>query len=272
MTYSGSYSRAAGSREMLRIAVVILALVAVLQGTALGQGLLDSILGPGGFGLWGNQPGNQFDSPQYYGGNSAPNAQMPWEQGYTQGYPPQGYAQPQVQGYPQGSWQPSGAVYPDWQGYQPPGAAPPPVQYSAPPPQAPVRQAQPASTQAQPPRVSVQPPVDQDSQFDDSLPAGSVRITTTTPEGTTVQFYPPAPQQQGPKPAMTPSPARRPPAARRSPQSPRARASAKRQRSRTKRQSTSAIAMPRPVQIPQGQDPRAGWPAAVNRAPGPSTQ
>ena len=94
---------------MIRTGVLIIAVLVMLPGTALAQGLLDSIFGSGGLGIWGSQPGNQFDSPQYYGGTSAQGQQgVPPGYGYTspqqaapqaQGYAYQQQVAPQVQGY-----------------------------------------------------------------------------------------------------------------------------------------------------------------------------
>lgn len=302
---------------MTRIAVAILAVLVVIPGTALGQGLLDSVLGPGGLGLWGSQSGNQFDSPQYYGGMAGqgqapqgpygtypqqeavqgygypqqgyPQAQgydypqqgygyPPAQQGYQspqqgyqypqQGYyqyPPQGYP-PQSYGYGQGySWQGGSqqGLQSEWQ--QQPAAVQPPVQYSAPQPQAPqqpapavTRQARPA-TATPPSSPSPDQPGSGEGVFDDSLPPGAVRVTTITPEGTTVQYYPPAGEAAQAQPAAARRPAQRvrSQAAQRDGSKP----------AETRKPSTSSIAMPKPTQIPKGQDPRAGWSVAVDRAP-----
>jgi hypothetical protein len=256
--------------------MIVMVLFVALQGTAWSQGLLDSVFGPSGMGLWGTGPPNTFDSPQYYGGNSAPNGQTMQQPAYPQEYgSPQGYGNPQGYGYPQGQpgyGYPQQGNYPQWQGYQPPQAAPPQVQYSAPQSQASQPASQPVTVQVQPQApAAVQQqqaapvPADASPEFDPNLPAGAVKITTTTPEGTTIQYYPPSaqpvPQQSGVSPNAPnprPAPARRLRASQ-------AGTGQSRPASPSKR--PSAIAMPKPVQIPHGQDPRAGWGPAVNRAP-----
>ncbi|MBI5249979.1 MAG: hypothetical protein HY912_10840 [Desulfomonile tiedjei] len=98
----------------------------------------------------------------------------------------------------------------------------------------------------------------------DDLPAGAVRIMTTTPDGTTVQYYPPAgePDSEG---VARPQRQRRPTAAKpvrqRQVQQPTEETSAAQTQ-----QGTSPIAMPKPMEMPK-QDPRYGWGAAVDKAP-----
>ena len=104
---------------MKRTGIFLLALLAVMQGPAFSQGVIDSIFGPGGLGITGGgQAANQFDSSQYYGGNVDPSRQYSQQpqQGYQQG--PQGYPGYDQQGYQQG---PQG--YPGYgqQGYPPQG-------------------------------------------------------------------------------------------------------------------------------------------------------
>ena len=273
---------------MKRAGLTLLVFLVVLQGSAWSQGLLDSIFGPAGMGLWGTGAPNTFDSPQYYGGNAAnvPPYQQP---GYAQGYgAQQGYGQPQEYGAQQGYGQPQeyGApqaqpgsgytqqgYYPQWQNYQGPQASPPQAQYTVPEARASTYQVPAASQPVQPqtaPVVVQQQGAgtvgsDPDLQFDSSLPSGAVRVTTTTPEGTTVQYYPPPgqPVQQPATVNNTPPNRRRAPARR-------VRADRKgagQSRPATRSTPTSSIAMPKPVRIPQNQDPRSGWGAAVNRAP-----
>jgi hypothetical protein len=102
----------------------------------------------------------------------------------------------------------------------------------------------------------------------EDLPAGAVRITTTTPDGTTVQFYPPSgePYQQDPGLAAPQQPRRiRAKPATAKPTD--ARTAQPRERTAGAAPPEGGIAMPKPVEIPQSQDPRQGWGAAINRAP-----
>jgi hypothetical protein len=103
----------------------------------------------------------------------------------------------------------------------------------------------------------------------DELPAGAVQVTTTTPEGTQVQYYPPpgmAPEQI---PAMQPQPRRQKPRS----AATRARAAKPQMREHTAAGNEAEVApsipMPRPVEIPQGQDPRLGWGAHRSNTGGP---
>jgi len=299
---------------MSRTGIVIIAVLLAMPGTVFAQGILDSVLGQGGLGIWGPQTG-QFDSPQYYGGSmSAAPAypQGPEQQQYGGGYP-QGYGYPQNQGY--GNNQ--SGFYPDWYYNQPQAGtqaappvqysapptaqyqgpppaqyqAPPPAQYQAPPPaqyQAPppVQYAAPQVARPQqqvmppqqmgypqgasappPPSQGQYPPVsgfDSSFQFDETLPAGAVRVTTSTPDGTTVQYYPPNAETQ-----MMAPPAQAPGTQPQTMQRPAPRrlragqAQAAKAQTATPKQASS-IAMPKPVQIPQGQDPRIGWSGAVS--------
>jgi hypothetical protein len=262
--------------------MIALMMIIAFQGFAFGQGLLDSILGPGGLGIWGGGSDQQFNPQGTYGSQPGPQQyyQPPGQQQYQQQYGaqqgvypdwynqspavagtpgvqyggvPQQYSdqQPQYQQSPPQQYQ----QYPQQQQYQmqyPPqqGYAQPPQQYASPQQGAPQVQQQ----QLRPGQYSSnQPPPGPGQMSADDLPSGAVRIMTTTPDGTTVQYYPPAgdpdagtvaPQQQrrtSPKPA--------------------------RQRQTQQQTSTSApqtqqgtapIAMPKPVEPPK-QDPRYGW-------------
>jgi hypothetical protein len=268
-------------------------MIVAFQGTAWSQGFFDSILGPSGMGLWGTSNPTSFDNPQYYGGNTSSDPRAYQQGGYPQGYgqpqpgygAQQGYGTPPQQGYStppqQGGYNQQG-VYPQWQGYQPPQSPAPQVQYSTPPTQAstyqyppataPVQQAPAAATVQQPPtagpiqQAPAAGPADPSLDFDPNLPAGAVRITTTTPEGTSVQYYPPAGQQAPPQNTVRSSPPNR----RSAPARRRIRANQSkpaRSRSTSSRKQPASIAMPKPVQIPPGQNPLAGWGPAVNRAP-----
>lgn len=273
---------------MVRIAIAVIMLIFALQGPASAQGgLLDSIFGPSGLGLWSSDSSSQFN-PQTYSGYQNPG--MPGQQpsqgypqpaaGYPQGYAPPGYA-PQGQGY----YPPQQGLYSDWQNYPygVPGASPQtqysPPQYSAPQQyQQPQQQYQgpPAGVQTGPgPRGAAATPTLRPGQYSpgqlptssDDLPPGAVSVTTTTPEGTRVEYYPPAGEptegvqgavRQRPRQLRQSSTGGSAPAAR---------------RTQPKEQATvggttsgsAPIAMPRPVEIPRGQDPRTGWGPAVNR-------
>jgi hypothetical protein len=268
---------------MFRLFAITIALIVALQGAALAQGgMLDSILGPGGLGLWGSGDPNQFNAQQYYGPPPQEPTQQPYQQpampgqqpgspyGYQQSYPPQGYGNPQYPGSPYGS-QPG--VYSDWHNYPAQDQAPsgpPPVRYSPPPGQAapaPQVQAGPPGYPAAPPGAPLRPGqyspnqgMTQGPAGVDDLPAGAVRVTTTTPEGTTVQFYPPDGQPVTGQPRVQPQTRqqRAPGAKPRQPQT---------QTQRREQQGAAApstgsdvsVVMPKPVEIPSGQDPRAGW-------------
>jgi hypothetical protein len=110
----------------------------------------------------------------------------------------------------------------------------------------------------------------------EDLPPGAVRVTTTTPTGTTVQYYPPAPDPNDPQMAAPQRPRpRRASATRRV--RPRAQPQTRNQettrtRSAPERPSvqyntSSSIAVPEPVQIPQDRDPRTGWEATFDKLP-----
>jgi hypothetical protein len=291
---------------MLRTGLITIAMVVALQGFCFGQGFLDSLLGPSGLGLWGGgeATSQQYNNPQMWSGGQG-QAQQPYQQpgvpgqqqayppagaqgGYPQGYQPQqGYGYPQTQGY---SYHQQG-VYGDWQNYPPApiggntqqysstqGSAAPqqyqaPQRYVAPPTQP--TPAQPVQrTQAQPSMQRGQYVPAEAQVSADDLPPGSVRMTTTTPEGTRVEYYPPANEPGAPQPTARP-PVRR---LKHKPAAPKAQ-SVKRAQPRERTaggvESThgSSIAMPKPVEIPQSQDPRFGWGAAVNRGPvAPSTR
>ncbi|MBI5249908.1 MAG: hypothetical protein HY912_10475, partial [Desulfomonile tiedjei] len=92
---------------MIRIGMIALVMIVAFQGLASGQGLLDSVLGPGGLGIWGGDSGQQFNPQSTYG--SPPGQQQPY-------YPPPGQQQ-----YPPQSYGAQQGVYPDWQN-QPPSA------------------------------------------------------------------------------------------------------------------------------------------------------
>jgi hypothetical protein len=292
---------------MIRTGLITIAMIVALQGFCFGQGFLDSLLGPGGLGLWGSgdATSQQYNNPQMWSGGQG-QAQQPYQQpgpgqqqmaypgaqgGYPQGYPQQGYGYPQAQGYQQQG------VYADWQNYPPAPIGGNTQQYSATQGSEAPQQYQ-AQQQYQPPQRYVAPPVQaaptppvqrtpgqpslQREQYvpaeaqvsADDLPPGSVRMTTTTPEGTRVEYYPP-PNEQG-----VAQPPARPPVRRlkHKPAAPKAQSARRAQpREHTARgaESTggSSIAMPKPVEIPQSQDPRYGWGAAVNRGPvAPSTR
>ena len=310
---------------MKRTGIFLLALLAVMQGPAFSQGVIDSIFGPGGFGITGGgQAANQFDSSQYYGGNVDPSRQYSQQpqQGYQQGpqgypgYGQQGYQQgPQgssgydQQGYQQGpqgypgygqqGYPPQGygnqqsqqydntqeGIYSDWHNQQLGSNAPPAEQYgppgiqAAPPGPPPV--AAPPSPRVAPsrsqrsatsPQAGVSRPTtqgraqrpgqytaEQTGRFGDALPPGAARITTTTPEGTSVQYYPPGGQPESDDQAVREQPRQARPrsAASRTPRAPQ---TTPQEQTVT---SPSSIAMPKPVTIPQGQDPRSGWGATV---------
>jgi len=287
---------------MLRTGLLTIAMIVALQGLCFGQGFLDSLLGPSGLGLWsGSDPSaQQYNNPQMWGG--APGqAQQPYQQpggpgqqqmtypqgAYPPGYPQQGYGYQQPQGY---SYQQQG-VYGDWQNYPPAPIGGNPQQYST-TQESPAPQQYPSQQQYQQPQRYVAPSVqaapDQTAQgapgqpalrpgqyapgqlpiTADDLPPGAVRMTTTTPEGTRVEYYPPADEPGAPQGTVQPAPRRLKP----KPAAPRAQTV---KRAQPREQTTggvestggSSIAMPKPVEIPQGQDPRYGWGAAVNRGP-----
>jgi hypothetical protein len=306
---------------MLRTGFVTIAMIIALQGFCFGQGILDSLLGPGGLGVWGGDAGNQYNNPQMWGGAQGPQQQpyqqpsypgqqqmsypQPGAQAYPPGYSQQGYSNPQAPGYQQQG------LYADWQNYpaapiggnpqeysaqQQPAAtqqyqapqqsaapqqyqAPPqyqaqqqyqpPQQYTTAPPQAGPTQPMQAAPGQSPLRPGQYVPGEGPITADD-LPAGAVRVTTTTPEGTRVEYYPPtgelgAPPPEGAvrRPARQPKP--KPAAAK--PQGARQAQPREQNVSGAESPGSSSIAMPKPVEIPQGQDPRYGWGAAVNRGP-----
>ncbi len=290
---------------MIRIATITLSMIIALQGFAFGQGLLDSVFGPGGLGLWGGNSSGQFN-PQGYQ-ESPP---MPQQQQYPQPPAAPGQQYPSAAGYPQQYYGQQQGVYSDWQNQPPavigstdqyggsqqypqqqpqqqyaeqpqyqqypaqqqyqqqyppqqPQYAPPQQQYGPQPmpaaqsraPQRPLRPGQYAPGQS---------PVGPGQMRAEDLPAGSVRVTTTTPDGTTVQYYPPSgepdesvgrtPRQRR---LVAPKPARTKQMQKNADQTPGVGAP----------RGAAPIAMPKPVEIPQGQDPRYGWGAAVDRAP-----
>jgi len=260
---------------MFRISAMILTLVLAWSGMALAQGILDSIFGSGGLGIWGGGDSSQFNAQQYYGspppelGQQGYPQQMPGQQpgmqyGYPQAQQPQGYGYPPAQPAPYGS-QPG--VNAEWY-YPPPQeqaapTGPPPVRYNPPAAQAaPIPQAQVGPPAPYPPGQAPAPlrpgqysPSQGPGDVED-LPAGAVRVTTTTPDGTTVQFYPPEGQPQVGDPRLQQQQRR-----------PRAQGTAKPRQKQPREQTTGqapagsdmSVVMPKPVEIPQGQDPRSGW-------------
>lgn len=258
---------------MTRKITMVMLISMLMCGQCLAQGFMDSILGPGGIGLYGASNTGQFNYQQYQNGSMYPAAaqQSMQQPGYDQsgGYPPQqyGYQPPPPYGAQQG-------LYSDWHVNQPQGPqGPPPVQYSAPAPQPgyapqPMAQQQAYSQPASQPRSEqYSPSYPQPQGFDENLPAGAVRITTTTPDGTIVQYYPPSGDQEEQQ-VNQPSQRRQKPrtAARPATPKPKQQASEQPQVSAPS-QAGGSIAMPRPVEIPKEEDPRAGWGAAVNRVP-----
>lgn len=265
--------------------IIIMTVFLLTAGNCFGQGLLDSVLGPGGLGVWGS---NQNISTPNYGpyGSGAPDAQ--YQPPQPQQYPPQSQAQtPMHPGYNQPG------VYGDWQNYPPAVTGTPdqmqypasadgsPVQQQAPPQyqaqqqqyqrqapqaqggrplswQAPPGQPQPQAAQrSQAMQGQAQPQQGPPQVSADDLPAGAVRITTTTPDGTSVEYYPPAGEPMyGPQqaPAMQPQPQQQPAQPRRLKHK-----QAKEQKPAQASPSRGPIAMPKPVPMPQNQDPRYGW-------------
>ncbi|MBI5568826.1 MAG: hypothetical protein HY914_02680 [Desulfomonile tiedjei] len=303
---------------MLRLFIIIMALLCVsLPGEAGAQGVLDSIFGSGGIGIWGGGGQEQFNSQQYYGGTqqgTAPETQFYGQNqaGAQMSYPPPGYGQQPYgpQGYNSPYSQPG--VYSDWHTQQPAilgqqgdqqYAAPPQQQYAAPPqqqqygappqqqqypappqqqyappptasrtpaaqrgpaPTAPLRPGQYSSQQAPPPPV--QQPAQVDPNSADGLPPGAVRMTTTTPEGTTVHFYAPGGSQDQSEAVGAPARAQRTRTQRtRKPQAQQQQQPQAQESTGSEGAAVSSIAMPKPVEIPKTQDPRAGWDGAVNR-------
>ncbi len=126
---------------MIRKGLIIAMLIAFSQGPALAQGWLDSVFGSGGLGLWNSGVGQQWNSPQFYGGSQVPGApggQMYGEQPLPQvtpGAAQQGYA-PQAQGYPQvaPSYSQQG-IYSDWHADRSAPVGPQQGQYAQPPQQ-----------------------------------------------------------------------------------------------------------------------------------------
>ncbi|MGC8658828.1 MAG: hypothetical protein ACP5U1_07115 [Desulfomonilaceae bacterium] len=249
---------------MLKIALIVI-LVLLAPAAAFAQGILESVLGPGGLGVWNGGSANQFNYQQFQGQQPpSQQAPSPYAQPYSSYGPGQGYGPPPS--YPGGYSQQG--VYSDWQNYQQPANAPqgpPPVSYVPPPTQ---QGAPPVQGQRGPAPYSGtgQPP-----EFGDDLPAGAVRITTQTPEGTSVQYYPPQGEEEG----VQPSPARQTKRRQGPPKPARAKKQVQPQRATNgpAESSGSSIAMPRPVEIPQGQDPRSGWGSFSSGAPAaPQTQ
>jgi hypothetical protein len=104
-------------------------------------------------------------------------------------------------------------------------------------------------------------PHTQPQAFDENLPSGAVRITTQTPDGTTVQYYPPAGEEIAPMPKPRRDQGPNKPARVKKPAQEQGPAPAANQNT------SGSIAMPRPMEIPQGQDPRSGWNSLSSGAP-----
>ncbi|MGB6067805.1 MAG: hypothetical protein WBG50_23610 [Desulfomonilaceae bacterium] len=290
---------------MIRTGLLTIVMIVALQGFCFGQGLLDSVLGPGGLGLWGGDTTSQYQNPQMWTGNAQGQMQQPAPGQQPTGYPQQGYAYPQAQAYgyqQQGvnsDWQnyPSAPVGSGGQQYSPPQQPAAPPQYGVqqqyqtqqqfPPQQrvpaqqqysgsqrynAPRAQAVPVRpTQAATARPSFKPGEYAPGQAPvtaEDLPAGAVRMTTTTPQGTRVDYYPPA-GEPNPAQGAVRRPVRhlKPKPAGAKAQSARRFQPREQTAGRAVSQASSSIAMPKPVAIPQGQDPRFGWSSAVNRGP-----
>jgi hypothetical protein len=260
---------------------------------ALGQGFLDSTLGSGGLGLWGNTTQqsvlNTFNSPQFYGapmarpGNwTAPGYQDQGGQAqnsYQATTPPPAtnYYHPNVyssgrglypdwydvgpSGYPNNQTNTQGAVN---QEYQTHGAVPnqAPQQAQGPtPPQSPNAGARPAA--AQPTQNTNQRP--DLTNNPEKLPPGAVKIITSTPEGTTVQYYTPpggAPPSSGATTAPPNTAPQRPSAGNFRPSGQGAQTEA------PKASNARRVARPSPTNIPSNHDPRRAWGAAVKESQG----
>lgn len=258
---------------MVRIIITVVALVFFLQGSCPAQSLLDSVFGSGGLGIWNSDPQNQFapntvmQDPQY-GAGQQQQMSYPSQTGYQDPNGPyqqpqyqQGYANPNQQ---QGAVQPPVSYAPSPQGgnyapqaqqqYAPPGQMPA-QQYAQPAPPAAARPLRPGQYRPEPPPTyTSNAPISAEE-----LPAGAVRVTTTTPDGTTVEYYPPAEEQQQyppnprqirqPKPKQaTAKPARQKQAVQSEMRAPGAESS-----------TASSIAMPKPVEVQKAQDPRYSW-------------
>ena len=189
---------------MLRTFAIILVFCIAFEGFAHGQSFFDGIFGPGGLGIWGGSQYPQsvqsyMTNPDFYGGtwNASGQRSMPQGAGYGQPQAP-GYGSPA--GVPQGysnyqsyNYQPG--IYSDWQRYQQPAvqSQQPPVRYTAPPVRTSPRPQGIGSAPRAPGRLRPgqysprqRPPADEDD-----VPPGGMKITTVTPEGTTVRYYPP---------------------------------------------------------------------------------
>ncbi len=280
------------------------ALITMISSPALGQGLMDSVLGAGGLGLWGGGTQqsvlNTFNSPQFYGapmarpgqysapGQSAQQGQAPAQNNYQQPQPvnAQNYYHPNV--YSNGK-----GLYPDWydvgpggyptgQANQQPVA---PQQNQAIPQNQPAQQnnnnvAQPPQANYQPqtqsnPNMaqnSGQPPNSQANQRPDlsndpeNLPSGAVKIITTTPEGTTVQYYAPqggAAQYPANSNTLPQNQAPTRPSARGLENQPTSAAPNQQGQDRT----TTRIARPSPTARPSSMDPRQSFGSGVSQGP-----
>lgn len=280
-----------------------LALTIIIVSPALGQGFMNSVFGEGGLGLWGGGTQqsvlNTFNSPQFYGAPTARPGQYS-----APGYGPQqgqaaqnNYQQPQqmnAQNYYHPNVYSNGrGLYPDWydvgpNGYPTGQANQQPIanqQNQAVPQNQPVQQnnnnvAQPPQANYQPQtqantnmaQNSGQPPNSPGNQIPDlsndpeNLPSGAVKIITTTPEGTTVQYY--APQggsTQYPANSNTAPPNQAPtrPSARGfTPQGSEAAANQQGQE-----QATTRIARPTPTTRPSSVDPRQSFGSGISQGP-----
>jgi hypothetical protein len=255
-------------QKMIRTGMIALVMIIAFQGFACGQGLLDSVLGPGGLGIWGGGGSDQQFNPQATYGSPPGQQQQYYPPTGQQGYPPQSYGTQQ-------------GVYPDWQNQAPaamgmPGAQyggvpqqyPEEQQYTGQPQQYPAQQVRQQQYPQQLPPQQVQQQQLRPGQYSpnqapgpgqmtaDDLPSGAVRIMTTTPDGTTVQYYGPTgePDAGG---VSRPQRPKRPAAAK----------PARQKQSQQETEQTSApqaqtgtapIAMPKPMELPK-QDPRYGW-------------
>lgn len=294
--------------KMLRTGLITIAIIAVLQGICFAQGgFLDSIMGPGGLGLWGGGGGasQQYNNPKMWR-DAQGSTQQPYQQpaasgqqqityppagaqAYPRSYPEKGYGYPQqeyscqqqgVHGDPQncppasigGNPQQYSATQvssaPEQhqapQQYPAPQQPQAPQQYTAPPAQAtPGRPAQ-----AAPRQPSLRPGQHAPGHAPvtaDDLPSGAVRMTTTTPEGAWVQYFPPTDEPGAPQDTIQ-RPARQlksKPAAAKAQSVKRAQPHGQ-TTSGTESSDSSAIEMPK---IPQSLDPRNGWDTVVNRGP-----
>ncbi len=280
---------------MVRTGMIALAMIIAFQGFACGQGFLDSVLGPGGLGIWGGGGSEQQFNPQSTYGSPPGQQQQYYPPPGQQGYPPQSYGAQQ-------------GVYPDWQNQAPAVAGVPGAQYGGVPQQYPQEQQYTGQPQQYPAQQQYQqypqpqqypqqlPPQQvQQQQYPqqlppqqvqeqqlrpgqyspnqapgpgqmtaDDLPSGAVRIMTTTPDGTTVQYYGPTgdPDAGGvSRPQRPKRPAATKPARQKQSQQETDQTSAPQWQT-----GTAPIAMPKPMELPK-QDPRYGWGAPSAPSP-----